>query len=324
MLMIFALFWNNANGSAIWSSGVIYPSISDSSDSSYFNSYILKPIQALTTTPKYESERDNFVLALIPNPTKTVGRFEVFRTLFVSPEIAESNPIGVKETFVRLFCNMVGILFDLKELEKLEGGRGGYFSFTRRPVDLLIECLNRFEIKMGIKVNLAMINAGPDVFDFSSRNEFRRRNFLLYKHPLHIEGSDLLYADLNILMGNCEMLLSPSSWLRNVKYKSNFDGPIYYKIIRNYSIEQRTDCEIPEPADAAEIINRMEDIYGPLDEIPLTARGAEKADDGEGDGDLSSSEDENFENKADEEEYEIIFKEDLDGYRKQQGPFKLL
>lgn len=294
-----------------WCSGVIYPPSSDET-SSIFDT-LLRPLLY-----KLPDSRDNFVFALLPSNKKKKGNSRLLRTLFVSPEIAELNPPGVKGTFAHLSCDLIGILFNDEDLSKLENNWGGglIFSFNTCPRDRLIGCVQKFETLTRIKTKLVMIDVGSDRLSSELLHTFDHGGFFIYRHPFDVIGDDIMY--LNSAYNYFEIMRPP--WISVPRH----DGPIYYKINQKYPfMTQQLQTESGEKKSLEQeqvITDRLVQLHGPFDEIILDDKCDTKTGSNENESenesekyfkgfdDGSSSEDD-----AKDEDYEFICKSEIIG-----------
>lgn len=165
-----------------------------------------------------EEECDNFVQVTLP----VNRRFK--RILFVTPGIAKENAEGVKETFYRLYCNLIGILLRGRELIKFT--RGTFFAL--KPLEsrfVLRSCLNEFERNFGIKLLTAMIDAGPNELTFSLQQEFTNRGIELFRHPANMLNGKIYYL-IPIAETEAKAKSEEYSWQRDplLKVNSNYSG----------------------------------------------------------------------------------------------------
>lgn len=301
--------------SELWKSGIIFDEKNQQINSPGIFESILQPIFG---TNSYE-ECDNFVQVTLP----VNKRFK--RILFVTPGIAKSNPEGVKETFFRLYCNLIGILLRGRELIKFKSGT----FFPLKPLDsrlVLRSYLNEFERNFGIKLFAAMIDSGPDELSYSLKQEFINRGIELFRHPTNMINGEIYYIipvptiPIHIMQRNEE--IEEYYWERDPLLK----GKYIFKIIEKYSpiipeilVNKEHKVENEIVPDTNEIIKSLENIYGPLEEISLE----EAVDNVYDEGDFylknlfnekEEVEEEKIDLRDDDKEYEIIKLEDFKYY----------
>lgn len=251
-----------------WYSGVIHEPPPSAAASVVWFDKLIRPILNKSSTSE---SKGNFVFAILPELEKKI---QLIRALFVSPEIVESNPQGVKETFVRLYCQVLGILFDNGHLDNFEesasklGGLGGYFMFKSAETltrARLIEHLQKFESLLGVKIKIAMINAGSTRLSPVLSKLFNETGLLqLYRHPFNVVGSEIYYGKSGFDSKESFELVKASEWTVESSRPC-------YQINQTYPIRltNSADCADAVSEEDREITERLEKLYGPLEEIPL-------------------------------------------------------
>lgn len=236
--------------SDFWSSGVIEKELIKSSSSSSVSSSKFRLFENFFGSIKEVEEFDNFIQVTLPINDQSE------RILFVTPEITKKNPEGVKETFFRFYCSVVGVLLRGKEVNK----------FTRRTPDqsreILRRCLEEFEEILGVKLVTGMIDFGPDGLSLPLQQEFHDREMTLFRHPLNmIEGTSIYYVTPSLprtltIHGCCK-------WSRdeNLKRKKIF------RVMAKYSPNIRLSTIAD---DYNEVVEQLENIYGPLEDVALS------------------------------------------------------
>ena len=307
--------------SELWASGVIENQIKSGTVNDNNLNYpkslglfgnLLQPI--FGSSAYEEKECDNFVQVILP----VNQRFK--RILFVTPGIAKENPQGVKETFFRLYCNLIGILLRGRELIKFTSGT----FFALKPKEsrfALRSCLNEFERSFGIKLLTAMIDSGPDELSYNLQQEFTNRGIELFRHPANMLNGEIYYIVPILKRSEFETKIAEYSWKRDPILK----GKQMFRVLEKY---QRIIPEFPEKVtreqgeekvpDTKEIIEALEKIYGKLEEISLN-EAVEKVETFENESffltSLFHQENEEEKEEIDEdEEYEIIKAEDFKNY----------
>ena len=211
----------------------------------------------------------NFVQVTLP-----VNRM-LRRILFVTPKIAKENPEGVIETYSRLYCNLVGILLDRKDLIKFKHGTFSEFTPLNSGIKLG-NCLNEFEKIFGIKLSVAMIDSGPFDLSFPLQQEFLNRGIELFRHPANMLNGEFYYINP---VGKCKEIEVKSgnesdvyNWYRDPLLR----GEVVFHILAEFSpiitnkpkiFEQKVDT-VPGKEEI-KINEVLESVYGPLEEIPL-------------------------------------------------------
>lgn len=292
---IFCIWLKTLWASELWSSGVI-ESRKEADSSGLFGTFL----QPIFGGPKFdgsEAEADNFVQAtLLINQ-----RFQ--RILFVTPGIAKGNPEAVKMTFFGLYCNLLGILLGRREVQSF-ADRGSFFNFKAMPSgDLLRACLDEIETIFGeIKLMAAMIDLGPDDLSYALQQELANREMSLFRHPFNMNSDEIYYLPPPYL--KLEMFFDEYPWNRE---------DIVKKGVKPFRTHQRYPPVLPrtfhEPViitkkDSVtvgneEIIEKLENIYGPFDEVLLnSAHNSDKANETVGDTDMIAEDE--------EEDYEIV------------------
>lgn len=211
---------------------------------------------------------DNFVFAILP-----LKRQE--RVLFVTPQILKRNFEAVKETFIRFQCDLIGILMGRKEITWMT--RGTIFNLLpSESREKLKICLQEFEMKLNFKLRMAMIDLGSDDdFILEFKNEFKRRNILLFKHPMNIVNGQIYFN--SDTTSESEYFNQDFSIWSQKRFNQSIPGP--FKVYRTYQLrlplcedailkenEKRIklNCEIEDY-----ISKKMEMEFGEFEEIPL-------------------------------------------------------
>lgn len=262
-------FWFEALwASELWTSGVIESRAKRTeTDNSGIFGTLLQPIFG----PKFEgdeAEADNFVQATLP----LNQRFE--RILFVTPGIAKGNPEAVKMTFFGLYCNLLGILLGRREVQSFTE-RGSFFKFKSMPSgELLKACLNEIEtIFGGIKLMAAMIDLGPYELSYALQQECANRGMSLYRHPLNMQNDEIYY--LPPPYSNFDLFFDEYPWNRD-EFVNNGRKPFrthqkYPPVIPRTFQQPIITAKDPVPVGTEEIIEKLEKIYGPFDEVHLNS-----------------------------------------------------
>lgn len=318
------LFSSGAPGSAC--SGIIERTPGGSKEEEPKGSFSFL-FQSLSQVADY---RDNFV----EMEFKVLGRYR--RVLFITPQIAKWNPEGVKLTFVRLNCGSIGVLFRNQELSWLK--QGTFFALSAfESRERLSKCLRKFEIRMGIKLGIVMIDSGPDAIDKALLEEFQLRRILLVKHPLNMRDGKLFYMkppDGVFKKGSFEEDSIPN-WYESTRVimraekvpsahfiQSTHEVPFYdddvdvdVDVDDVYFEESETkDEENYKTLDDLGAFQKMNDLFGTLEEVPLSSSESGKTTpmlkDAE-ENNVENTNSANVEEIIDEPDYEIISNSDL-------------
>jgi hypothetical protein len=256
-MVILIIFWLKlcfASECELWTSGVIFDVNYPKLKSNGMFGDILEPILGGI----YEEEGDNFVQLTLP-----VNR--IFkRILFVTPRIANVNPEGVKETFFRLYCNLIGILLRRRDFIKFT--RGTFFALKPNESKFaLTSCLNEFERNFGIKLFTAMIDSGPYDLTIYLKQEFTNRGIALFRHPAKILNGQIYYSMSRMNLCEFELKFEKYSWKRNQFLRRRQIFKIHEKLRKNQVQERKIESK----SDTKEIDEALEKLHGPLEEISL-------------------------------------------------------
>ena len=249
-----------------------------------------------------EGQRDNFVQATLPVNKKIFKRI-----LFVTPGIAKENPEGVKETFFRCYCNLLGILIQRSDFLKFK--RGKFFELNANESQkVLRNCLNEFETIFGIKLVVGMIDLGHSELSPTLQKEFNDRIMTLFRHPLNMANNQIYYTseeNIRDIDNSCAY-----QWERALQYIKRNPFRVlqrYLPVSPELPLSEMT-CEdnykLAEFENQKQVTEKLEKIYGKLDEIPLSDSSSEHVAD-------ENLKADGCDDDSDEEEYEIINSEDL-------------
>lgn len=248
----------------------------------------------------------NFLLAKLPI-IKKVLNFE--RILFVSPQILEKDSEAVQETLAQLYCGLLGILLKDQDISKMKMG----IFFARLPAEarqMLKRCLEEFENRAKMKLQVAMIDAGSDSLPSGFVEEFRQRKISLYRHPLKMVHNEVFYLRDDFKEEEAaEDDEVVEEWAKCLRKEGPERTDLRHRRIRPFRVLQsyapvisKEQLEIEEAKreterriageDFEEYMKQLEPIFGRFDEVDLED---EKCDE--------KGEDE-WEKVGDEDEYE--------------------
>lgn len=224
-------------------------------------------------------EQDNFVQVKVPILIQG-KRTKFERILFVSPQVVQLDREAVKETFIQLYCGLLGILLTDRDISRMRrSGSGTFFSAAtvRSPsesLQKLLACLDEFERRMGVKLKVAMIDAGPDTLPSEFVAEFAGRQVALYRHPLNMVRNEVFYVKFQAFEEEPEA----PQWAEHVKLARR---PRPFRIMQRYTpTVSKEQLELEEAqreiewhrfrATSEEYVKlRLEPIYGRFEEISL-------------------------------------------------------
>lgn len=232
-----------------------------------------------------KTERDNFIQARLPVIKNHNLKME--RILFVSPHIILKDAKAVKETFVQLYCGLLGILLNSQDIFKMQNCVG--FFLPTEPCQILRRCLEQFENRSKMKLEVAMIDARPDCLPSEFIKEFKERRISLYKHPFNMSKCEIFYIRNDEIKG--EEMLSPPveleeeeispSWIEEFRQISSLHQQARpFRILQRYPlIVSKEECALEDSlreveqrkirAYSEEYVRQLEPIYGQFDEIHI-------------------------------------------------------
>lgn len=256
-------------GETIWQSGVINVNDDSAEPPPGLLGSFFKPI--FGSIHAEEQRRDNFILAILP-----LTKME--RILFVTPQIVKKNPEAVKESFIRLYCNLLGILIRDREIGWMTRGRI-FNLLPHESQEKLRNCIEDFERVMELKLQFAMIDLGPDCLIPALEKEFKNRGILLFRHPLNIVNQQIYY-NKNEDRRTKEYCSIP--WYETVKNNRGIRAApftvyeTYYPVVPMCEEVERE----PKLNNCLEehITEEMEKIYGHFEEVSLVEEEAEKTE----------------------------------------------